>query len=325
MPIARGLPVSMLNANPRPIFTPSFDLGTVFPFLAPVSRTAVLLRPVRTTVSDPFASKFGGIIAWPRSEQWPRCPYHSCPYVPVLQLHRDHFPQIPFPNSKDLLQILWCPEEEHPEAALLPWGSTEDPVDDSFTLLLPLPTFRWWNAMKLADQELLEEMPAPTLSLTGPHMPYECGLNPVEVVEYPCSEPLITSSQLEQVQNWIRINGRSDFEAMDIDPENPTADFAMQFSVAPGSKVGGFEYVTQHAPKTKCPHCDSRMSHLFTIASSEYGERMAKRWHPYDQNGAPLPLDYNECSGICIGDLDHYFAHVCLSCDDRPIIFQSSV
>ncbi|PXF42013.1 hypothetical protein BWQ96_08263 [Gracilariopsis chorda] len=316
--------MAMLNANPRLIYTPSFDLRTVFPFLEPVSRTAVLLRPVRATVPDPFASKFGGRIAWPQSEQWPRCPHHAAPHVPVLQLRRDNFPELPFPASADLLQILWCPEDLHPEAALRPSQNVTEPLDDGFTLLLPLPTFRWRMVSQLSAQRLLGEMPKPTVPVTNPHMPHECSLNPVRVTEFPLSEELITASQLEQVENWVRENARQDFEAMNIDPDSGATDFAMQFSVAPGSKVGGFEHFSQYRPEAKCPNCEAKMSHLLTISSSEYGENDAKRWHPYDQNGSVLPLDYDECSGICIGDLDQYFAHVCLRCEERPIIFQSS-
>ncbi|PXF44532.1 hypothetical protein BWQ96_05710 [Gracilariopsis chorda] len=166
-------------------------------------------------------------------------------------------------------------------------------------------------------------MPKQAIPLTGPHMPHKCSPNPVRVIEFPLSEELITSSQLEEIESWVRVNARQDFEAINIDADSGAADFTKQFSVALGSKIGGFEYYTQYAGEAKCPNCGTKMSHLLTIASSEYTENDAKRWHPYDRHGNALLLNYDECSGICIGDLDEYFAHVCLRCEERPIVFQS--
>ena len=34
---------------------------------------------------------------------------HRAPYLPVLQLHRDQFPDLPFPGDSDIFQLLWCP------------------------------------------------------------------------------------------------------------------------------------------------------------------------------------------------------------------------
>lgn len=34
---------------------------------------------------------------------------HNAAYLPVLQLNRSEFPELPFPSDSDLFQLLWCP------------------------------------------------------------------------------------------------------------------------------------------------------------------------------------------------------------------------
>jgi hypothetical protein len=35
---------------------------------------------------------------------------HNAAYLPVLQLNRPEFPELPFPSDSDLFQLLWCPD-----------------------------------------------------------------------------------------------------------------------------------------------------------------------------------------------------------------------
>jgi hypothetical protein len=106
---------------------------------------AIRLHPRQASESlDPGSSKMGWPFLWPEDEPWPVCHEpepemasacealtkqtaqherdetlrtmlhearngHNLGYLPVLQLKRSEFPELPFPGDSDVLQLLWCP------------------------------------------------------------------------------------------------------------------------------------------------------------------------------------------------------------------------
>ena len=94
-------------------FVPSFNLTGKFPELVP--KVAVILHPRR--IAAPISvrsSKIGGHIYWPHAETWPTCSDHDDnPLISVMQLTKSDVPSLPFPQGKNLFQMLWCPSSEH--------------------------------------------------------------------------------------------------------------------------------------------------------------------------------------------------------------------
>jgi hypothetical protein len=107
---------------------PLIDVSLRFPQLALRAKTTVRLHP-RPSTPDIACSHLGGSMLWPIEESWPECDAHEgedrtieedgveisipCPLVPIMQLFREDCPGVRFPENKDLLQLLWCPEEHN--------------------------------------------------------------------------------------------------------------------------------------------------------------------------------------------------------------------
>src|SRR5437660_5405135 len=90
---------------------PSYDVSSLFPDLADKATTTIRLHPRYGDEPPMNASKLGGTFLWPMDEAWPVCPAHEIPFVTVLQLRANDFPEMPFPPGSDLFQLLWCPRE----------------------------------------------------------------------------------------------------------------------------------------------------------------------------------------------------------------------
>lgn len=104
---------------------PAKDLRTLIPEYASLARETTLLNP---EPGDPGVreSSLGGELLWPADEPWPYCAqegHWTCgsdpcnhteivpgavPMVPILQLFARDVPGLEFPESKDLLQLVWC-------------------------------------------------------------------------------------------------------------------------------------------------------------------------------------------------------------------------
>src|SRR5262245_21982612 len=91
-----------------------FPLTTRFPELQGMEKPARLLHPQPAQgVPEAGISKIAGPTAWPRGEPWPVCPTSGGEEhlpIPVVQLRRCDFPEIQFPDGREVLQILWCPQ-----------------------------------------------------------------------------------------------------------------------------------------------------------------------------------------------------------------------
>lgn len=71
------------------------------------ARPAVLLNPLEGDPTD-ADSHIGGPMLWPIDEPWPRCDHDSEPFVGAVQLYRRDFPELPFPDGADVLQVFLC-------------------------------------------------------------------------------------------------------------------------------------------------------------------------------------------------------------------------
>ncbi len=227
--------------------------GVPIPGLNDLVRTAIRLHPAPGE-PRPDESHFGGPLLWPSDEPWPECPVTWPPDpdasddawagghpldgpVPVMvsaaQFFRDDFPELPFPEGTDVLQILFCPMQHNSPhhqgpAVRLVWrdsGEVEDIAD-------PPP------APEEADVDLL---PAP------------CVFEPCSIDELPrlCDFPPETRAALGIPE-----------DAHD-DPEGwPELD---QYS-----KIGGWTpWYTTDRHELGCRECGAELRQTIALATEE--------------------------------------------------------
>ncbi|AUI61303.1 hypothetical protein [Amycolatopsis sp. BJA-103] len=227
--------------------------GVPIPGLNDLVRTAIRLHPAPGEPRHD-ESHFGGPLLWPSDEPWPECPVTWPPDpdasddawagghpldgpVPVMvsaaQFFRDDFPELPFPEGTDVLQILFCPMQHNSPhhqgpAVRLVWrdsGEVEDIAD-------PPP------APEEADVDLL---PAP------------CVFEPCSIDELPrlCDFPPETRAALGIPE-----------DAHD-DPEGwPELD---QYS-----KIGGWTpWYTTDRHELGCRECGAELRQTIALATEE--------------------------------------------------------
>ncbi|MFD5435083.1 DUF1963 domain-containing protein [Kitasatospora sp. NPDC127067] len=214
---------------PRPL-----NVEELFPEVAPFRREAVRLHPRRgePTCRD---SSVGGPLLWPASEPWPECPEHpGSPMVAVVQIHRrDVLDLVPFPEERDLLQVLWCPLRHDGQ-----WV---------------VPQVCWRSV-----REVGEVRPAPPVPADAAYdqVPRPCVVHPERVTEYPSWDL--------PYEIWDALEDR--FEQV----ERETGwDYQFHLSTAPGIKLGGFPGWRQDPQWPVCPACRTAMDHLLTVRSTE--------------------------------------------------------
>ena len=274
-------------------YVPPFDLPARFPFLE--YKTAIRLHPRQRKVEDPRASKIGGHIAWPVDEEVPRCPEDKSPMIAVLQLRKEDVPEMPFPEGKNLFQMLWCPrdlshEEDRPE---------------------PIPAFYWRDSEALVH--IRDKLPDP-VDPEGELCPKECALSPERVEKDLPSGTVMDfgKNNLTAVNNWIRKNAKEELDRIN----GWLYDFYRSyFSVVPGTKVGGYADFGDDAIYPPCDHCKKQMEHLLTIASSE-----ETRLEPFVEGKmTPAQREAKENGpNLCIGDVGNYHVFICRRCEDWP-------
>ncbi len=136
-----------------------------------LARPAVLLNPLEGDPTD-ADSHIGGPLLWPIDEPWPVCDgathdggVGELPFVGAVQLYRRDFPELPFPEGTDVLQVFLCtvdhdqPHAHGPDVRLV-WR-------DSTTVV-----------------ELVEEEPEPAVQVER-YVPTVNVLEPIRYVEYP--------------------------------------------------------------------------------------------------------------------------------------------
>ncbi|MFD9691707.1 DUF1963 domain-containing protein [Kitasatospora sp. NPDC059088] len=239
---------------PRPL-----NVEELFPEVVPLRREAVRLHP-RAGRPAPGDSSVGGPLLWPAEEPWPECPRHpGSPMVAVVQLHRADLPDpVPFPEGRDLLQLLWCPLRHEGQ-----WV---------------VPLLHWRTAGEVGEVRPTPETPA---DAPYGYVPRPCLVHPELVAEYPSWD---LSDEL-----WDALEPR--FAQVD---QETGWDYQYHLSTAPGIKLGGYPGWSQDAQWPDCPGCGTAMDHLLTVESTEeHGPGQA--WTPVEDRdhrweGAGLSL-----------------------------------
>ncbi|MFI9206059.1 hypothetical protein [Streptomyces sp. NPDC053048] len=303
---------------PRPV-----DVTAVLPQLAPLARTATRLHP-RPGSPSPHDSSVGGPLLWPTDEPWPYCdgPHvpdgnpatspkdvrlqrriraaaasrppgrpgftpeetailerinagHPWPKSPVAmlsvaQLYARDIPLLRPPRRADLLQVLWCPFDHPPEPK-------------------PRTALFWRSAAAVTD--VLTTPPEPAVVQLGGYVPEPCLLDPERTTEYP--GPLELNKELrERLGDW------STWQAAGAAPDSSYAPAPEEFygnvlSIAPGWKTGGWTRWGLTDPVLRiCPACDTEMSPLLTIASTEWNDS-TRSWITYEEQTHATPSTAN--------------------------------
>ncbi|UNO38814.1 DUF1963 domain-containing protein [Streptomyces sp. MST-110588] len=290
---------------PRPV-----DVEAVFPEVVPFRREAVRLHP---RAGDPGVgdSSVGGPLLWPRDEPWPYCDdVHprtafaparpgAQPMVPVLQLYADDVPELPFPEGKDVLQVLWCPFDHQKD-------------------YMPRPQIHWRNRRATATEYATPPRPE---GVREEYLPAPCVLHPERIVEYPNWD--LPDDLWEELE-----------ERCDQVEEETGWSYWSHLSVADGIKAGGYPSWTQEPSWPDCTRCGARMDHLLTVSSREFDGESWRTWLPLEDRpgtgtGAVLGLDYDErrriqgAHGLMLGDMGGVYLFVCRSCPGLPFAHRS--
>ena len=298
------------------------QLLAAFPSLEP--RTTVRLHPTPGIVPV-SASKMGGFILWPADERWPSCDEHQCPLVPVVQIRKEDVPELGFVGELDLFQLLWCPTF-HADDGFGPrsrafWRTSRDVVS-----IAPTPV----HPVRLETH--LGEVDAW-------YLPQACRIEPERVMELPPASEL-DPSVVEEIDEWLL--GRLDrwwaegivdqptTELVERFEGHPPSLYAWHFSVAPGTKVGGYVNWVQHPSPPACEE-GHRMEHLLSVMNYESDPGDWFRWLPTEY---PRELFADGASWAALvvptkmaDDRNVVSAHfICRECPEQPqrVDFQST-
>ncbi|GAA3972817.1 hypothetical protein GCM10023085_64020 [Actinomadura viridis] len=294
---------------------PPSDITTIFPALRGYERTTTMLHP---TPGDPGVrdSSIGGPLLWPADEPWPRHAYGSrsdrapqtepLPLVPGAQLWVRDLPDLPHPPGKDLLQVLWVPDD----SVDCLYGSQQgDPVDEYFRVF-------WRDSADITD--LLPNPPLPDpdtgvrddgILVDDSYLPVPCTLDPEQVTEYPPA--------------WIL--GEEFYDHVREQDERLGTWYQAVNTHADGCKVGGWPADSNiggpyHGWFT-CD-CGTRMEALLTIASMEVRHTPATAPSSY-RTPAEQPMGMGtaltEPTGLAVGDHTYLQIFYCPTSWDHPI------
>jgi hypothetical protein len=264
---------------------PAVDLYKFFPSEALATRRAVRLRPLPSGPLSARASKIGGLPVWPMTEPWPtrssRKGLDVENFVSVIQLRRDEYPEISFPENTEFFQVLWAPR-----------------LYD----IAPQPLVRW---IPDPTETLLSEVPVPNDPEPGTVL-RPCSLHPERIDDHPCWLVLTSSLDLEEGLDLIQ---------QDHELGGAITDAAC----APGSKVGGHPYWLQEPDVPTCS-CRRPMTLLVTLSGSEF-EGATTRWDysggdPIESMHDPVP---GWITGLEIGDCGYLYFFYCTVCPSRPV------
>ncbi|RDI35113.1 hypothetical protein [Lentzea flaviverrucosa] len=227
---------------------PPTDNGKPIPGIEEWARPVVVLNPVpgSPTAAD---SHIGGPMLWPADEPWPWCEGGShessenvpgtaamvrVPWVGAVQLYRRDFPELPFPEGTDLLQVFLCTvvhAEVNGPGVLLHWRSSAEVGD------------------------LIGEVPVPVVS--DPEFSFQRRVfAPVRTIEYPAPDDL--PAELAGTFSFLQ------------EPGSHYSDYDEWPDVARGSKIGGWTawYHTQW-PEQECSECGAPWRQTLGLATEE--------------------------------------------------------
>lgn len=198
-----------------------------------VSKAATLLCPGLAQEPLPLEdSKFGG-MGW--TTPLTNCKACGSQTRLVLQLRRNEFPDMFFPEGKDIFIVSRCPNKrcdglkiEGEELAM---------------------SFGYFNTVDLTVSTASEDNSA--------QLNPECKLYPVVVPDYPnYDEEISISREIED-------------QVVKEEQDNLSDYFCDEYSARFGSKLGGFPAFTQYPFYPRCQTCGQQASFLLQIASQE--------------------------------------------------------
>lgn len=273
--------------------TPAFNIAEELPWLKGREKQSVRLHPRRVLTELPLSvSKAGGNILWPKMKDWPSCSEHNLPYVSVLQLAKEDFPELAFPGSTDLMQLLWCPRD-HEECGYAPCSTVY--WQESTSIANPRESNPYVNPAALDQEE-------------GDYIATECSLHPERVVEYPSAFAL-NDEELALIEEWA-------WEA-NID----SVIYQHELSTASGTKLGGYPDWIQD-PEIPVCDCGIEMEYLLTIDSAEWDGGSCERWCVLDDRWAiDRRANYEERDvvqrpmGLMLGDMGSIYVFICRKCE----------
>jgi hypothetical protein len=264
-----------LSTPPAPL-----DIEKFFSELNGKKRSTIRLHPRAARDLPGQVSKIGGAVLHDGGA-WPPCLEHSCALVPVIQLVSGEIPNLPMPDGKTVLQVLWCPFEHRP---------TSKRDIPSLTLVV----VRWLDGG--APQARLV---VPKAASEGGLVARECALHPESVAEYPSvfELPYDLSSDLERCRELVDVLEEGEREGAD-------GSHAYQncLGAAPGTKLGGHPRWIQGPQYPRC--CGRAMEHLLTIGSVEWSN---PRWRPHEEADDSHRRD----AGLRLGDDGYVYLFFC--------------
>jgi len=280
---------------------PAVDVTTIAPELADQAKTTVRLHPRYGQEPAADASKICGTFLWPKDEPWPTCDEHAIPYVAVLQLRAEEFPELEFPPNNDLFQLLWCPRDHDMWVKPAAFWRQREKVTD------PLP------AIPQHDDVFMNYVPVP------------CILLPERVTEYPELEnlPAETRRRIAEELRARKIPCPTDRNGERQVQEFYEEYYEIALSVCPGTKVGGYVRWLQ-SPQVPICDCGRAMNHLLTFASDEFDGASYVRWLPAEErhlwDGRALSMyGWADAPGLTFGDLGKLYFFICRHCKDWPV------
>ncbi|MBE1493987.1 hypothetical protein H4696_001087 [Amycolatopsis lexingtonensis] len=231
------------------------DNGREIPGITELARTATRLhpKPGEPTARD---SHIGGPLWWPAAEPWPHCdgrmptssgrpqegwtPEHQVEepvaLVSAIQLFRRDFPDLPFPDGTDLLQVLLCPNEHN-----------------GADFYGPGVHMVWRASAEVTEPAGPPPRPA---TVDAEFIPRPCVLNPCQVVEYPDLDEVP-----DEIKSTLSFVDKAGFVDDDYEGWPP---------VIQASKVGGWAFWWQTSPwKLNCEDCGTGLRLLLSLHTYE--------------------------------------------------------
>lgn len=204
------------------------------------------------------------------------------PLMALAQFYAHDVPDLAHftPPGTDLLQVLWCPFDNHTD---------ED---------APAVQLRWRRAAEIGEVLLVQ--PEPRVVEYEEYVPEPCVLHPEQIVECPYQDYL-PSELNARIQAWEQDSG------------DGHATYQYELSIANGWKIGGWD--TWHLTDLCRVYCDcgEEMRLLLTIDSREWegGHSWKPLEEPADDPDLPLfPLAHMPTQ-VTVGRCGSYRAFVC--------------
>lgn len=215
---------------------------------------AIALHP--QTASEPLStaiSKFGGTPNLFGFNSYPCCDSCSTPLNFVLQLYKEEFQQLYFPENKNLFQLFRCPNGNCPGAY----------ADNYY---YDLKMFVYYHKVDKTVNNLIK-MPDEYLSGMEPPVP-DCFLKPVELTDFPTYE-----EYADEMNSIEKVYGETMYDYfMDV------------YCAEQRTKIGGYPSFAQSSHYPLCS-CGKQKEFFFQLSSDDQEEGVIDpapdQWSPH--------------------------------------------